>query len=318
MRSDAGDRDGRSFRQLAAQQACVRRGTPKRVLSNLDANRKKKAVHKTTSTDDKRLQNTLKRLGVNTIPGIEEVNIFKDDSVIHFTNPKGEAARIDEQHFRSCPGCFPSPFGSHKAPPSPSSPSLHRREHLRCLWAVADEECVPQQPAPTLRLSAISPRDLVMLTRRNAIARRRAPRPSSGDHQPAWAGLSPEPDQPEEAGREGGAHSRPLPSRTCRRNTIIATVAGEPRFCGRPALRGEEEPDVPAPCLPTCSRRRALLGTFRRLRLLTLRSKHCGRRVPRPRRGQRSGLSRFVQGGIDGRSRRSVWLAAGMFLVIGP
>ncbi len=53
--------------------------------------RKKKAVHKTTSTDDKRLQNTLKRLGVNTIPGIEEVNIFKDDSeVVHFQNPKGE------------------------------------------------------------------------------------------------------------------------------------------------------------------------------------------------------------------------------------
>ncbi len=47
-------------------------------------------MHKTTSTDDKRLQNTLKRLGVNTIPGIEEVNIFKDDSVIHFVNPKGE------------------------------------------------------------------------------------------------------------------------------------------------------------------------------------------------------------------------------------
>jgi hypothetical protein len=54
--------------------------------------RKKKAVHKTTSTDDKRLQNTLKRLGVNTIPGIEEVNIFKDDQeVVHFVNPKGEA-----------------------------------------------------------------------------------------------------------------------------------------------------------------------------------------------------------------------------------
>ena len=31
--------------------------------------RKKKAIHKTTTTDDKRLQNTLKRLGVNTIPG---------------------------------------------------------------------------------------------------------------------------------------------------------------------------------------------------------------------------------------------------------
>lgn len=54
--------------------------------------RKKKAVHKTTSTDDKRLQGALKRLGVNAIPGIEEVNIFKDDSVIHFTNPKVQAS----------------------------------------------------------------------------------------------------------------------------------------------------------------------------------------------------------------------------------
>ncbi|KAL3131912.1 nascent polypeptide-associated complex beta subunit [Trebouxia sp. C0009 RCD-2024] len=54
--------------------------------------RKKKAVHKTTSTDDKRLQNTLKRLGVNTIPGIEEVNIFMDETVIHFTNPKVQAS----------------------------------------------------------------------------------------------------------------------------------------------------------------------------------------------------------------------------------
>lgn len=35
--------------------------------------RKKKAIHKTTTTDDKRLQNTLKRLGVNNIPAIEEV-----------------------------------------------------------------------------------------------------------------------------------------------------------------------------------------------------------------------------------------------------
>eukprot|EP00246_Nothoceros_aenigmaticus_P008082 TRINITY_DN22569_c0_g1_i1.p2 TRINITY_DN22569_c0_g1~~TRINITY_DN22569_c0_g1_i1.p2 ORF type:complete len:154 (+),score=45.38 TRINITY_DN22569_c0_g1_i1:122-583(+) len=54
--------------------------------------RKKKAVHKTTTTDDKRLQNTLKRLGVNTIPGIEEVNIFKDETVIHFSNPKVQAS----------------------------------------------------------------------------------------------------------------------------------------------------------------------------------------------------------------------------------
>ncbi len=54
--------------------------------------RKKKAVHKTTTTDDKRLQNTLKRLGVNTIPGIEEVNIIKDDCIINFQNPKVQAS----------------------------------------------------------------------------------------------------------------------------------------------------------------------------------------------------------------------------------
>ncbi|CAN4084948.1 unnamed protein product [Withania somnifera] len=50
--------------------------------------RKKKAVHKTTTTDDKRLQSTLKRIGVNAIPAIEEVNIFKEDVVIQFINPK--------------------------------------------------------------------------------------------------------------------------------------------------------------------------------------------------------------------------------------
>jgi len=55
--------------------------------------RKKKAVHKTTTTDDKRLQSTLKRLGVNNIPGIEEVNLFKEDgTVIHFNNPKVQAS----------------------------------------------------------------------------------------------------------------------------------------------------------------------------------------------------------------------------------
>ncbi|XP_076958243.1 basic transcription factor 3-like [Bidens hawaiensis] len=54
--------------------------------------RKKKAVHKTTTTDDKRLQSTLKRIGVNAIPSIEEVNIVKDDIVIQFSNPKVQAS----------------------------------------------------------------------------------------------------------------------------------------------------------------------------------------------------------------------------------
>ena len=55
--------------------------------------RKKKAVHKTTSTDDKRLQNTLKRLGVNTIPGIEEVLLISaDGTALQFNNPKVQAS----------------------------------------------------------------------------------------------------------------------------------------------------------------------------------------------------------------------------------
>lgn len=48
-----------------------------------------KVVHKQAVADDKKLQATFKRLGVNTIPGIDEVNLFKDDgTVIHFKNPK--------------------------------------------------------------------------------------------------------------------------------------------------------------------------------------------------------------------------------------
>ena len=57
--------------------------------------RKKKAPHRTATTDDKRLQNTLKRLSVNTIPGIEEVNLFMDNNnVLHFSNPKGRPASL--------------------------------------------------------------------------------------------------------------------------------------------------------------------------------------------------------------------------------
>lgn len=57
------------------------------------ARRKKKVVHKTATTDDKKLQSSLKKLGVTNIPGIEEVNMIKDDgSVIHFNNPKVQAS----------------------------------------------------------------------------------------------------------------------------------------------------------------------------------------------------------------------------------
>lgn len=40
------------------------------------ARRKKKVVHRSATTDDKKLQSTLKKLAVSTIPGIEEVSNY--------------------------------------------------------------------------------------------------------------------------------------------------------------------------------------------------------------------------------------------------
>src|SRR5438270_4814469 len=52
--------------------------------------RKVKKVHKSAGTDDKKLQTSLKKLNVQPIQAIEEVNMFKEDgNVIHFAAPKG-------------------------------------------------------------------------------------------------------------------------------------------------------------------------------------------------------------------------------------
>jgi nascent polypeptide-associated complex subunit beta len=60
-----------------------------RIGGKGSARRKKKVLHKTTVGDDKKLQTSLKKLGLNPIPSIEEVNMIKSDgSVIHFNNPK--------------------------------------------------------------------------------------------------------------------------------------------------------------------------------------------------------------------------------------
>jgi nascent polypeptide-associated complex subunit beta len=73
--------------KLAKLQAQVRIG------GKGTARRKKKVVHRSATTDDKKLQSTLKKLAVSTIPGIEEVNMIKDDgTVIHFNNPKVQAS----------------------------------------------------------------------------------------------------------------------------------------------------------------------------------------------------------------------------------
>ncbi|KAL0599459.1 Transcription factor BTF3-like protein 4 [Plecturocebus cupreus] len=73
--------------KLAKLQAQVRIGGKGK------ARRKKKVVHRTATADDKKLQSSLKKLAVNNIAGIEEVNMIKDDgTVIHFNNPKVQAS----------------------------------------------------------------------------------------------------------------------------------------------------------------------------------------------------------------------------------
>ncbi|KAI0760225.1 NAC domain-containing protein [Fomes fomentarius] len=57
---------------------------------------RRKIVRKTkpsTAQDDKKLQGALKKLNVQPIPGVEEVNMFREDgNVLHFSTPKVHAA----------------------------------------------------------------------------------------------------------------------------------------------------------------------------------------------------------------------------------
>ena len=60
-----------------------------RIGGKATARRKKKVVRRAASADDRNLQFSLKKLGVNNISGIEEVNMFTNQgTVIHFNNPK--------------------------------------------------------------------------------------------------------------------------------------------------------------------------------------------------------------------------------------
>ncbi|EMF17027.1 nascent polypeptide-associated complex subunit [Sphaerulina musiva SO2202] len=73
--------------KLAKMQASVRiggKGTPRRKV---------KKVHKSSGADDKKLQTVLKKMNVQPIQAIEEVNMFKSDgNVIHFSAPKVHAS----------------------------------------------------------------------------------------------------------------------------------------------------------------------------------------------------------------------------------
>ena len=59
---------------------------------------RRKIVRKTkpsTAQDDKKLQGALKKLNVQPIPGVEEVNMFREDgNVLHFSTPKGASDSV--------------------------------------------------------------------------------------------------------------------------------------------------------------------------------------------------------------------------------
>ena len=59
---------------------------------------RRKVVRKTkpsNAQDDKKLQGALKKLNVQPIQGVEEVNMFREDgNVLHFTAPKGETFHL--------------------------------------------------------------------------------------------------------------------------------------------------------------------------------------------------------------------------------
>ena len=50
--------------------------------------RKKKLQHKIIQPNDEQIQQNLKKLGMQNLAAIEEVNMFRDDNtVLHFENP---------------------------------------------------------------------------------------------------------------------------------------------------------------------------------------------------------------------------------------
>jgi len=77
--------DLEKLKKMQQSQRIGGKGTPRRKVV--------KKPHKNSGGDDKKLQTQLKKLNVQPIQAIEEVNMFKaDGNVIHFAAPKVHAA----------------------------------------------------------------------------------------------------------------------------------------------------------------------------------------------------------------------------------
>ncbi|CAE8714261.1 unnamed protein product, partial [Polarella glacialis] len=78
---------------LAARAKLAKRFESVRTGGAGTARRTKIVKHASSGADDKQLQAQFKKLGVNAIPGIEEVNMFMENgSVMHFVTPKVQAS----------------------------------------------------------------------------------------------------------------------------------------------------------------------------------------------------------------------------------
>mmetsp|Transcript_7586 Transcript_7586/g.13671 ORF Transcript_7586/g.13671 Transcript_7586/m.13671 type:complete len:170 (-) Transcript_7586:60-569(-) len=81
---------------LAARKAMIAKrfgGKTQEKIAGGVRRKKKAATRSTAGETDRKLSAAVKKLGATNIPGIEEVNLFRDDGkVIHFANPKVQAS----------------------------------------------------------------------------------------------------------------------------------------------------------------------------------------------------------------------------------
>ena len=76
----------------ARKRLAARFGDSTRIGGRGTMRKKDKTPHKSNQVDDKKVKNAVKKLGVQPLPGIDELNFFRDDNtVMHFTNPQIDA-----------------------------------------------------------------------------------------------------------------------------------------------------------------------------------------------------------------------------------
>jgi nascent polypeptide-associated complex subunit beta len=75
----------------ARKKLAAKFGESVRIGGKGSMRKKNKVPHKSNQVDDKKVKSAIKKLGVQPLPGIDEVNFFQDDNtVLHFQTPNVE------------------------------------------------------------------------------------------------------------------------------------------------------------------------------------------------------------------------------------